>query len=221
MTRLSSLAKKQIVAASGLLLIGFLVFHLSANLLIFYGPEAYNSFPEFIHSTGILMRLLEFGLAGIFLLHIYFTACIVIENRRARKSRYHLKVSENGKSLLARLMPLTGIIILVYLGVHIWDYTLQDHYAATSIVHGQQLGLYGLVYNSFLNPVRFVFYIIAMCAVGFHLGHAVQSVCQTFGVLDAKRMSLVNRVSLAIAILFSVGFSSIPIYVMVLECCFT
>ena len=66
----SSVGKKQIVAVTGLLLVGYLVFHLSMNLLIFLGAETYNFFPAKAHESGILLRIAELLLASIFIVHI-------------------------------------------------------------------------------------------------------------------------------------------------------
>ena len=42
----SSIGKKQIVAVTGLMLIGFLIMHLAGNLLIFLGPDAFNHYAQ-------------------------------------------------------------------------------------------------------------------------------------------------------------------------------
>ena len=210
----SSIGKKQIVAVSGLLLVGFIVFHLSANMLIFAGPEAYNYFPELMHSTGLGLRVMEAGLAAIFFTHIFFTFKLVRENRAARKQRYAVVTPKQKRSLATRLMPYTGTILLVFLILHIQDYVLADQMGQSAYVNGKHLGLYGIVANSFLNPLRSIFYIIAMFAIGFHLAHGIQSVCQTLGLYDESLTPKIQKISTAIGIMVAILFSSVPIYFM-------
>ena len=54
---------------TGLFLIVFLVEHLIGNLLLLSGPAAFNEYAEFM-GTNPLIRVMEFGLFGGFILHI-------------------------------------------------------------------------------------------------------------------------------------------------------
>ncbi|MEK7299260.1 MAG: succinate dehydrogenase cytochrome b subunit [Candidatus Margulisiibacteriota bacterium] len=206
----SSIGKKQIVAISGLLLVGYLVFHLSMNLLFFAGPDAFNFFPEKSHETGYLLRILEAGLAAIFLVHIVFTILVVKENIAARRLGYRVNKSSPHRSFATRIMPVTGGILLLYLFLHLRDFVFKSHDGPASVVNGQQWGLYGLEWNAFHHPARVVFYVIAMFAVGFHLAHGIQSVVQTLGYRRASQV-WVNRISTLIGIGFALAFSSIPV----------
>lgn len=215
----SSIGKKQIVAVTGLLLVGFLVFHLSMNLLVFLGPEKYNFFPELMRSTGTGLKVLELGLAAVFLTHIFFTIALVRANRKARGREYSVYKARGTRSLATRLMPYTGIILLTFLILHICDYTLADHHSVLSVYNGHQLGLYGLVANSFAqNIFRSLFYILAMFAVGFHLAHGIQSVCQSFGINHPRYTPKIQKISTAIGLVFAVAFSAIPVYFMCSMC---
>jgi len=49
---LSSIAKKQIAAITGLLLCGFVLTHLLGNFIFFSGSENFNSYGEHIASLG-------------------------------------------------------------------------------------------------------------------------------------------------------------------------
>ena len=42
----SSIGKKQLIAISGLAMVGFLVVHLLGNFLMYLGPEAINSYAK-------------------------------------------------------------------------------------------------------------------------------------------------------------------------------
>lgn len=208
----SSLGRKQVVAATGLLLILFLIMHLSGNLLLYKGPDAFNAYAEFLDHLGMLKVLARIGLVALFVLHVVFTALLVIDNRKARGQGYAVNKAVGKRSFATRLMPYTGTLVLAYLIFHLFDYTLADHHSVKSIVDGVNLGLYGLVYNSFKNPIRVAFYVLGMLGIGFHLIHAVQSVVQTFGFNHPTLTPLIRKVSTVVGVAIAVGFASIPFY---------
>lgn len=215
----SSIGRKQIVAVSGLALILFLIFHLSGNLLLYKGPEAFNHYAEFLNSLGMIKYLARVGLIVLFVVHMFFTFLLVRENRKARGGKYNVSKPVGKRSLATRLMPLTGTVILVYLGVHIADYTLADHHTLASVIDGQDMGLYGLVVNSFRSPWRVALYVIAMGAVGMHLVHAIQSVCQTFGFNHPVYSRHVKRFGVFLGVAIAVGFASIPLFITFVAAC--
>ncbi|NQZ70184.1 MAG: succinate dehydrogenase cytochrome b subunit [Lentisphaeria bacterium] len=210
----SQVGKKQIVAISGLCLILFLVAHLLGNLFLFKGPEAFNGYVAKLKSFGLFLRFAEAGLAFIFIIHIILTIQLVIENKRARGKAYQQVNYQGKRSLATRIMPLTGLLLLAFVVVHLFDFTFIDHHGPESIVNGSSLGLYGVVWNTYkANFCRVVFYVMAMCAVGFHLGHAIQSVVQTFGFYHQTFTPVIKIVSILIGLVFALGFSALPIYI--------
>ena len=190
----------------------FVLAHLSGNFLIYKGAQAFNDYAKFLHDLGALLWVARLGLIAIFVLHIGFTIHLVILNKRARGKRYYKYQNHRDESSLAtRLMPLSGTIILVYIIMHLLDFSLAEK---VGIIEGVDYGLYGLVVNVLKDPLHSLVYIFSMAAVGLHMFHAFQSVFQTFGLMSAKtqhKLSVASKV-LGVGIFF--GFSSIPIYIM-------
>ncbi len=209
----SSIGKKQVVAVTGLMLILFLIAHLAGNLLIYRGPEAINIYSHTLHSFGPLLRVLELGLTAVFAIHIIFTAMVVIENKKARPIAYAGTPAESKRSLATRIMPYSGTIILFYIIKHLFDFTFVDTTGAEGFINGQNMGLYGVIVNEFSNLYDVSIYVIAMIAVGFHLVHAIQSVCQTFGWNHPVYTPIVKKISLVLGIIIAVSFAAIPLYV--------
>ncbi len=210
----SSIGKKQIVAVTGLLLIGFLIGHLAGNLLIFLGPTWYNGYAERLGRLRPSLYLVEIALLFIFVIHIYVTALVVIENIKARGGRYSVYKAVGKRSLATRIMPYTGTYILIFVVWHLLDFTFVDHNGPLSIMpNGEHLGLYAIVYNSFMDPIHTIGYILAMGAIGFHLTHGIQSFFQTFGFNNRPQIALMKSLSGLIGITIAVLFSSIPIYI--------
>ena len=213
MIKLSTIQKKQIVGITGLAMVGFVLAHLSGNFLIFKGAEAFNAYAKFLHDLGALLWVMRLGIIASFVLHIGFTINLVITNRKARVDRYYKYKNHRSESSLAtQLMPLTGSIILIYIIFHLLDFTLADK---VGVIEGIDYGLFGLVVNTLNDPIHSALYIIAMMSVGLHMYHAFQSVFQTLGVMSQSNQKNFTLASKVLGIAITLGFSSIPLYIMV------
>ena len=109
----SSIGRKMIVAATGAILILFVIGHLLGNLQIFLGPEWINSYSQHLRDLGPLLWIIRFVLLCTVMLHIYFTILLAIENRRARPESYIDK--ENVKATWAsRHMVVSGLVCFAF-----------------------------------------------------------------------------------------------------------
>lgn len=210
----TSVGRKQIVAVTGLLLILFLLGHLAGNLFIYLGPDAFNAYAHKMASLRPGLYLVEAILLLIFIVHMYFTAMIVLDNYKARGDVRYKSFKPVGKrSLATRLMPYTGSIILIFVIIHLLDFTFIDKHGLLSVLpDGKSYELYGIVLNTFYNPVHSAFYIVAMICVGLHLHHGVQSFMQTFGFNNPNVTPLIKKISHWFALFITIGFCSIPLY---------
>lgn len=204
-------------------MIGFLVAHLTGNLLIYAGPEAFNAYAEKLAKLGPILWAMRIGLIVSVLLHVYLTLKLVQENRAARGQTYAVTEPKGKRSLAAMIMQYTGIFILIFLALHLYDFTFSSksgpHSVITGLGNGESLGLFGVVWNSFkftdpLGWIRIPVYLIAVTCVGLHLSHAIQSVVQTFGFSHPRYTPIIRTASVAIGALLAVGFGLIPVYVM-------
>lgn len=212
----TSIGKKQVVALTGLLLIIFVVSHLIGNLLIFAGPKVFNGYAATLKEMRPLILLVELALLAVFLIHVLVTVLLVLENRRsAGFTRYAVANHRGNLSWATQTRTYTGLFLFAFILWHLFDFTFSNHSGPRSIIDHQSLGLYGLVYNSFLNPIHSLLYIIAMGCLGFHLAHGVQSFMQTFGFNHPRYTPMVLRFSRFFALVIAIGFSSIPVYVLI------
>src|SRR3989338_3288779 len=115
----SSIGKKQIVASTGLLLILFVIGHLAGNLLIYLGPEAFNAYAQKLKHLRPGLYIVEFGLLAVFVIHMWLTAVLVIENYSARPVGYAVNKPVGGRSWAAPLMPYTGTLIPPFVVLHL------------------------------------------------------------------------------------------------------
>ena len=206
----SSIGKKFIMAITGILLILFLFVHLINNLLLFLGPDIFNENVARLESIKPLIRVVEVILLAIFIFHIYNAIKLYFENKKANPQKYAVNASRENSSFYSRFMTISGIIILLFLILHIgyfWRlYNFGPHPTDGS------LPFYGIVQDAFSNPFFSIFYVICMVILGFHLNHAFQSSFQTMGWENKKYTPFVKKLGSFISLVLTIGFASIPIY---------
>jgi len=210
----SSIARKQIVAITGFLLIFFIITHLGGNLLIYAGPGVLNSYAHKLHSVGPLLLIPRILLFLIFVTHLFVIHILVIQNIKARGGlkRYAIDQAVGKRTVGERLILWSGIYIFVFVIFHLFNFALADQHGPHTFIHGKSYGLYGLVFNYFTNPIHDALYILAMCFLGLHLSHGVQSIIQTCG-FRPKWGRIFQKFSNYFAWIITIGYSSIPIYV--------
>lgn len=208
----ASITKKQIVAVTGLALVLFIIAHLAGNLFIYGGPEAFNGYAKKLRGFGALLWVARGGLLVIFLTHVSVTYLLVLENIKARGPKRY-QVENPPLSWAQRLMPYSGAYLFFYVIWHLLDFTFIDQHGPLSFIHGRSYGLYGVVVNAFAEPLHGLLYIMAMCFLGLHLAHGVESFIQTLGFRHARWAQGLKSFSGYFALAIAVGYSSIPVYV--------
>jgi len=208
----SSIGRKFIVAITGLALVLFLAGHLSGNLLIFVGPDAFNEYAEFLHTFlhGAGVWIARIGLLVCLLLHVVFTISLTRENRAARTNYAHEATVQATKS--SRLMIWSGLTILAFVVYHLLHFTIRidDNLAQLG-----ETSPWHMVIAGFQHPVVVAFYILAMTLLCSHLSHGVSSIFQTLGLRTKKTAKPIAFFSKAYSLVIYVGFISIPIAILI------
>jgi len=191
----------------------FVLAHLAGNLLIFTGPLTFNAYAAKLASLRPLLYIFEIGLIILASIHVITTLTLVWENRKARPTAYSISQAVGPSLLGAKWMPITGPIILIFVLFHLWDFTFAQH-GVRNLVQDQDLGLYGVVYNSFRDPLHSAIYILAMIALAFHLTHAIQSALQTFGLNNNQTSPFLKIISVIVGIVVALAYILIPISIL-------
>lgn len=200
----SSVGKKQLMALSGLGLCGFLIGHLSGNLLLFVGKDAFNGYAAWLGGQPWL-PLARMGIAATAVLHVALALNLTHQNTSARPTEYYYKAASDATAA-SRTMILTGVLVLLYVIIHLFNFTW-------SHPEGPD-GLYGLVVAKLSNPIYALFYIASMAVLAGHLVHGIQSAFQTFGLNHRSYTPLIKQACMALAAILCLGFASIPAYLM-------
>lgn len=206
----SSIGRKMLMGASGLLLIGFLVVHVLGNLVLFIGPDAFNGYSHHLTSNP-LIYVAEIGLLVLFVAHFASGIVVALRNRAARPVGYAVKKRAGGKShksFASTTMVLSGILVLAFVPLHLWTFKWGPQYA--SAAEPGVRDLYRLVIEEFHEPLEVVWYVAAMLIIGMHLWHGFGSGFDSLGVSDRPWL---RRFGQALAVAITVGFIVVPIAV--------
>jgi succinate dehydrogenase / fumarate reductase, cytochrome b subunit len=206
----SSIGRKVVMAATGAILVVFVIGHMLGNLQVYLGPEAMNNYAVFLrqvlHGTGLWIARVT--LLAAVILHIWAATSLTLTSRRARAIGYR-KQQWKESTYASRTMRWGGVIILLFVIYHILHMT-------TGTVHPTFIE--GDVYHNFIAGFRSVpvslFYIFAMLALGLHLRHGVWSMFQTLGVSHPRYMRAAHVLAWVVAIVVVIGNISFPLAVL-------
>jgi len=213
----STVARKFLVGLSGLLLVAFVCVHLGGNLTMLFGPGPFNTYTHHLESLGPLLWLAEVGLALIFIVHAVLAIRVQLEKRRARPDGYAVSASRGEPSrqtIASRSMIITGLVLAVYLPVHIWMFKFNaGHVSPTVVENGREVrDLYSIVLAAFKHPAIAWGYALVMTLFGFHLRHGFWSAFQSLGAMNPKWLPVSYGVGLLVALLLAGGFIVLPLW---------
>jgi succinate dehydrogenase / fumarate reductase, cytochrome b subunit len=216
----SSIGKKFLMALTGLGLVVFVITHLAGNLALYKSEgSTFNAYTQGLAGFGFLLYIAEVGLLLAFLVHIVTAILIKRGHKEARPVRYVVARPKNGptqSNLSSRNMISSGVILLIFLVLHIWQFKygpgINDGYV-TDVNGVQGRDLYRLVVETFHQPLYVVIYVGAMLFLGLHLRHGFWSAFQSLGAMNPRFTRLVYALGFFIAAILALGFLFIPIWI--------
>ena len=84
----TTIGRKLIVALTGIVLILFIIGHISGNLAIYIGQSALNNYAHFLQ-TNPMLWVVRLAMLAIVMLHIALGVAVTRENRLARPETCH------------------------------------------------------------------------------------------------------------------------------------
>lgn len=208
----SSVAKKALMAVTGIIMIAYLIAHMVGNLHAFQGAQAYNEYATFLRTFGepalprrTLLTIIEIVLTLSVVGHMYAAISLWRQAKRARPVKYQTKkrVQQSYSSYTTRW---GGVVIAAFIVYHILDLTNGAINPA-----GGGTEPYARLIADFSNPWITIWYCIALLLVGFHLRHGIWSATQTLGQTNKRRERAVNVFAYALAAIITAGFLLVPL----------
>jgi succinate dehydrogenase / fumarate reductase cytochrome b subunit len=211
----NSVAKKAIMAVSGIIMVLFLIAHMVGNLKAFSGPETFNHYSEWLRTFGepalparTLLTVIEAGLVISVVAHMWAAFALWRQARAARPVRYVSK-KPVAQSYASRTMRWGGVIILLFIVYHLLDQTFGAVNPA-----GADSTPYQRLVAGFSNPFVTAFYVVALILLGFHLRHGIWSATQTLGQSNRRRERTVNAFAIGFSVLLIGGYLLVPFSVL-------
>ena len=199
----SSIGQKVQIALSGILLAIFLLFHLFNNFALFAGKDTFNAMVKFLESIKPIIRVMEFGLLGIILIHTINAFKITLYNKRATGSKYKYNAQSETSSINSRTMAISGTIVLLFLIIHlgfVWfTYQTTDSHDYYQILLQNKVGFLG-------HTPTAIFYIISISLISFHLKHGFDSALKTFGISANDKLGILYKLSIIFWAFIPFGF---------------
>lgn len=205
----STIGKKIIMAVTGVIGIAFVLLHMAGNLQLFAGRQKLNDYAALLHGPLHEVVLLQrVVLLVAVVLHVLMAWQLSVQNRQARPVGYQRREPQVS-TWAARTMRWGGVFLLVFIVVHVLHFTTLD--IDPTFV---PLDAYGNLVKAFASPLWAAFYLAAMVFLGLHLYHGAWSSARTLGVAQPTRWPLRRKTALAIALLLWLGFSVVPVAIL-------
>ena len=214
----SSIGRKVVMSVTGLALILFLTFHMAMNLVAIFSAEAYNMICAFLGANWYAL-VATAGLGFLVVVHIVYAFWLTMQNRAARGSeRYAINVKPKGVEWASQNMLVLGIIVLLGLGLHLFNFwakmqlpevlhMLGMHVDVTNVTNGVHH-----IVNTFGCPVYSILYLVWLAALWFHLTHGFWSALHTLGWNNKiwfERWRVIGNIYSTLVVL---GFAVVVLY---------
>jgi succinate dehydrogenase / fumarate reductase cytochrome b subunit len=204
----STLGKKVVMGATGVVMIAWVALHMAGNLQAFEGAQKLNGYAAILHGPAYeLVLLVRVVLLVCVVLHIIAATQLTLLDRAARPVGYARKEPQ-AATLASRTLRLGGVLLLVFIVLHLLHFTtgqLHPDFIEGDVYHNLVTGLQ--------QPWVALGYLVAMAALGLHLYHGAWSSLRSLGAARPRPNPLYRPVAAALALLLWLGFSAIPVAV--------
>ena len=203
------------MSVSGLFLVLFLLFHMSMNLAAVFSTEAYNAICEFLGANWYALAGTLILAAGV-VVHLVYATVLTLHNRSSRGSqRYAMTAEPEGVTWASRNMYVLGIIIVLGLLLHLYNFWYNMQFA--EIIGNHELGPFppadGAAYIAalFSSPVYCIIYLVWFAAIWFHLTHGFWSAFHTIGWDNQTWLPRLKRIANVVATVVFLCFALVVI----------
>ncbi|MEE4247974.1 MAG: succinate dehydrogenase cytochrome b subunit [Kangiellaceae bacterium] len=214
----SSIARKVAMALSGIFLVSFLALHFIINLTSVFSEDFFNEASHFMGTNPIVQLLLQPILVFGVIFHFVMGFVLELQNRKARGDvGYAMYKGSANSSWLSRNMIISGIVVLLFLGLHFYDFWIPE--MVTKYVEGDMTGMHGDTFRYYEetvhkfagDPIRTGLYVLSFVFLMLHLLHGFSSSFQSVGFNNKYSRGL-KGFTKAFAVVVPLGFAFIAIF---------
>lgn len=206
------------MALSGLFLMVFLLQHLAINMLSVIDGDLFNETSHFMGTNPLIQFFLQPVLLFGVLFHFIMGFVLEIQNRSARPNNYAFNKPSANSTWMSRNMIISGIMLLLFLGLHFYDFWIPE--INVKYIEGDFSGLgtngefryFEELQHKFVSPVRTGVYILAFVFLALHLIHGFQSSFQSVGANHSKYTPVIKKLSTVYSIIVPLGFVVVALF---------
>jgi succinate dehydrogenase / fumarate reductase cytochrome b subunit len=208
----STIARKVLMALSGFFLLLFLFQHFVINSLSLGDGTYFNAASHFMGNNGIVQFIIQPILIVAVVFHLIMGIYLDMQNRGARDVKYQMTSPGKNSTWMSRNMVITGIMVLLFLGLHFYDFWIPEmNYKYIEGTTPNATRYYGELVEKFKDPVRTAIYILSFIFLSLHLMHGFQSAFQSVGFRHNRYTPMIKKLGDAYAILIPLGFVIIAV----------
>ena len=210
----TSVARKVAMALSALFLILFLIIHLAVNLTSVISENTFNELSHFMGTNPLIQFAMQPVLLAGVIFHFVMGFVLEIQNKRARGSeKYYAYNGGANSSWMSRNMIITGVMILLFLALHLWDFWVGEmNYKYIQFKEPNPTRYYHELIEKFHEPLRVGMYVLCFVFLCLHLLHGFQSAFQSMGWKDNARKKLISQVGNWYSYIICGGFIFIALF---------
>ena len=216
----SSVGKKLIMSISGIVLIMFLLFHVSMNIVAVFSEEAYNAVCAMLGANWYAVAATA-GLGAIVAIHFIYAFVLTIQNRKARgNDHYAVNVRPKGVEWASQNMFVLGVIVVGFLLLHFSQFWYKMMFMEILGHHTVELGGTTVSPQDGVAFIKYYFshlwivvaYLVWYVALWFHLTHGFWSALQTIGWSGRVWLNRWKVIGQIVATFICLGFAFVTIY---------
>jgi succinate dehydrogenase / fumarate reductase cytochrome b subunit len=187
-------------AASGLMLVLFLLLHLAGVALAPLDPQRFEAYAAALHRSAWL-PLAELALLAVALVHLGLSLARVLSNRRAGNTAVLRSRRGDGlAALAARGQAAGGAVLLGFLVVHLQQLRWPRPAAGAELASLQAV---------LTQPLNLLLYLAAALALALHLLHGGEAAHRSLGLLNPANGGRIRRGARVLAMLLGAGFAGV------------
>ena len=207
---------RKVLAASGFVMLGYVIVHMAGNLLAFGGPGIFNAYAHGLRELGTplvpesgLLWLVRVVLTGSLGLHLLSHLYIMLHPEVPSEVSLPDVMPPWYATLPLVVLQMSGALIAVFVGYHLAQLTF-------GAVHPSFIP--GDAYQNTVVALRFwpvsVAYIGAAVAVGIHLLPGVWTAARSLGLIRPSTAALANKLAPTLALGVTLGLSAVPVAIL-------
>ncbi len=214
----SSVGRKILMALSGFFLLLFLFQHFIINLLSVISADAFNNVSFFMGTNPLVQYAIQPILLFGIIFHLIMGITLELKNKSARPIQYAMSKPNENSSWMSRNMVITGIMVLLFLALHFYDFWIPE--IKTKFIEGNMSGLnesgelrfHEELLHKFTDPIRIGLYVLSFVFLSLHLMHGFQSAFQSVGFNHKKYTPAIKMLGKLYAIGIPLGFIFIALF---------